>query len=101
MIGFIINGNRTVGKTLEERIAITLGSQKKWHGKRVSFKTAPERHGTVKYLVGRRSEEIDRIRESGDDCAPFKLAIKWDDGALTIVCIYMTVPLDEAPAPTA
>lgn len=99
LLMYINEGNATVGKTVEERIAITKKYQAEWLGKRV--KDTAGAIGRVDYLVARSSNEIFNratilIGNTGSLFPhPFVAIVRWDGKrSLYKTSLYSIRPLD-------
>ena len=81
LIGFILDGNYTVGNDKGERIAIARSLFERWLGKRVYYRCG-ERFGRVRYLLFRTAEEVRVLRHwdrRNDNLCPATMYIDWEE----------------------
>lgn len=84
LIGYIKNGNNTIGNDEPARIALTVAYQRKWIGKRVKtlVSFAKGEYGEVLYLGARDSATVQIFKdvEGGDRYHPFWANVRFDNG---------------------
>lgn len=75
LISYIIQGNGTIGKDKNDRIAITKSYQKKWLGKRVRNKGEEIEKGVVVHLVAFWFTEVMIFQDDKIRLHPFQAVV--------------------------
>jgi len=89
LIGYILNGNYTVGDTVGERVQIVHDYWSRWCGVRIRHKEHG-REGVVVMPFARSKQDVQRINAHIKDArklSPFVLQVKWDSGAVATTTI--------------
>lgn len=86
LIGFVLKGNGTGGKTQSDRIGLVKHAQTKWIGKKVTLMGRESQTGTVLYIRAKDSSKVYDQKIFNIDSNikrevhPFVAHIKWEDG---------------------
>lgn len=91
LIGYIRNGNFTVGKGESDRIALVIAAQKRWLGRRIqaihSDRSYSDKPGLAVYVTALTTSEVRDIRRAGwnGPLSPFRVRVNFDDGSYGVV----------------